>query len=359
MIRILHAADLHLDSPFAALRPEQARTRREEQRQVLQRLVQACNSMDCRLLLLSGDLFDSDRVFRQTAELLCDVLGQCRARVFIAPGNHDYYGPFSPYASLCWPENVHIFRSRTPEAVRLEDPGLTVYGAAFTAPHDAPLLEGFHAGPGLSVMTVHGELTATSGLYGPIPPQQAEESGLSYLALGHIHRGFVKTLGGVTVGNPGCAMGRGFDETGEKGALCVELDEGGCRVKPVPLGARQYSVYTVNVTGKDPLAAALAALPEKAKEEICRVVFTGTAAAPPDARLIAALEEKVRDLEIVDQTLPELELWAGLEEDSLKGVFLRRMKAVYDEAAPEDRPTAAAAARLTLSLMEGREVAEE
>lgn len=359
MIRILHAADLHLDSPFAALRPELARARREEQRCVLQRLVQACNSLSCDVLLLCGDLFDSDRVYRQTAELLLQTLGQCRARVFIAPGNHDYYGPFSPYATLDWPENVRVFRSRTPEAVYLEDLGLTVYGAAFTALHDAPLLEGFRAERKPSVLAVHGELTASTGLYGPITPRQAEESGLCYLALGHIHKSFVRTLGGVTVGNPGCAMGRGFDETGEKGALYVELDGDDCRVSPVPLGARQYSVYTVDVTGKDPLAAAAAALPEKAREEICRVVLTGTVPTPIGEDLRAALEQQVWALDLADKTLPELALWDGLGEDSLKGVFLRRMKAVYDAASPEERSTAATAARLALSLMEGREVAEE
>ena len=47
MIRILHASDLHLDSPFAALSPEQAAQRREEQRQILARLVQACDNRGC------------------------------------------------------------------------------------------------------------------------------------------------------------------------------------------------------------------------------------------------------------------------------------------------------------------------
>ena len=89
MIRILHAADLHLDSPFAAMRPDQAAVRREEQRQVLRRLVQACSSLNCQILLLAGDLFDSDRVYLQTAELLRRELASCKAPVFIAPGNHD------------------------------------------------------------------------------------------------------------------------------------------------------------------------------------------------------------------------------------------------------------------------------
>ena len=95
MIRILHAADLHLDSPFAAMPPQKAAARRADQRELLLRLTAACNERNCDLLLLAGDLFDSDQVYRETAELLVKALGACRAKVFIAPGNHDFFSPSS------------------------------------------------------------------------------------------------------------------------------------------------------------------------------------------------------------------------------------------------------------------------
>ena len=41
MLHILHAADLHLDAPFAALTAEQARARRSEQRLLLDALADA------------------------------------------------------------------------------------------------------------------------------------------------------------------------------------------------------------------------------------------------------------------------------------------------------------------------------
>ena len=40
MVRLLHAADLHLDSPFSALSPEQAARRRQEQRAMLTQLAE-------------------------------------------------------------------------------------------------------------------------------------------------------------------------------------------------------------------------------------------------------------------------------------------------------------------------------
>ena len=37
MIKLIHGADLHLDSPFSGLTPEQAAGRRQEQRELLDR----------------------------------------------------------------------------------------------------------------------------------------------------------------------------------------------------------------------------------------------------------------------------------------------------------------------------------
>ena len=55
MIRFLHAADLHLDSPFSGLTPEQAAQRRKLQRQLPALIVDLANQRHCDLLLLAGE----------------------------------------------------------------------------------------------------------------------------------------------------------------------------------------------------------------------------------------------------------------------------------------------------------------
>ncbi|MFQ9054162.1 MAG: metallophosphoesterase [Oscillospiraceae bacterium] len=60
-------------------------------------------------MLLAGDLFDSDRLYSQTAQMLAQALARFQGAVVIAPGNHDWLSAASPYRQPIWPENVHIF----------------------------------------------------------------------------------------------------------------------------------------------------------------------------------------------------------------------------------------------------------
>ena len=164
-VKIVHAADFHLDSAFGALSAEQARQRRRESRELLTRLCNYVNQNGVDLVLLAGDLFDSDTTYRETLEALSEALGAMRARVFIAPGNHDPYSAKSAYATLAWPENVHIFTSKTVERVELPELGCAVYGAAFTAPvQDESLLAGFRAPADdfIHLMVLHGDISAAT-----------------------------------------------------------------------------------------------------------------------------------------------------------------------------------------------------
>ena len=131
-LRILHTADLHMDSPFEALSAVKASVRRGEQRDLLGRIAALANDQQADLVLFSGDLLDSDNTFYETGEVLIRALRQIRVPVFIAPGNHDFYSERSPYARLKLPENIHIFSENEIRCVDLPGLGMRVYGAAFT-----------------------------------------------------------------------------------------------------------------------------------------------------------------------------------------------------------------------------------
>ena len=231
MIRFLHGADFHLDSAFGALPPGQAAARRRESRELALRLADYVKEHGIDLVLLAGDLFDSASPFRETGEQLAAALGQMRTRVFISPGNHDWYGPGSPWETVDWPENVYVFKENRLTAVEVPERNLVIHGAAFSGPEQLEsLLAGFTAPADgkCHIGLLHGELDGAEARYGPIRREEAAASGLCYLALGHVHKRTAPlTLGRTVCAWPGCPEGRGFDELGEKGVYEGTISDGG------------------------------------------------------------------------------------------------------------------------------------
>jgi DNA repair exonuclease SbcCD nuclease subunit len=263
MIKILHAADFHLDSPFAALTEDKAAERRREQRQLLSQLADRAAGAD--LVLLSGDLFDSGRAYGETVEALAEFFGKIKARIFISPGNHDFYAPKSPYAHMRLGENVHVFASPQPCGVEVEELGCVVWGAAFTSERAEPPLRGFKVRNGgkINIMTLHGDTSFPDSPYGYISRSDIEESGLDYLALGHVHSfSGVQKAGKTYWAYSGCTLGRGFDETGEKGIIIGAVGKGICELEFCPRKGRRYGLVTGALSGAaDAAEAVLAALP--------------------------------------------------------------------------------------------------
>ena len=241
MIKLIHGADFHLDSPFSGLAPDQAAQRRREQRELLSRLAQLAREREAGLVLLSGDLLDGRQTYRETAQALAQTLGEIPCPVLISPGNHDPYTAKSLYAALDWPDNVHIFSTEAPQYVEFPALKCAVWGSAFTSPHreDDPLA-GFRAQApeGWTKLAVlHGEVEG-KGDYAPISKASIAGSGLDYLALGHIHQcSGLQREGNTFWAYPGCPEGRGFDETGTREFFTSRQSRGIARWSSFPCAA--------------------------------------------------------------------------------------------------------------------------
>ena len=358
MLRFLHAADLHLDSPFAGLSREQAAKRRQEQRAQLRELGELAREAD--LVFLAGDLLDSVRAYGETREDLEAFFRSLSVPVFIAPGNHDSYISQSPYTRMTLPENVHLFTRTRPEPVSLPELGCTVWGAAFRGERAEAPLRGFRAPEDGSVhlMVLHGEVTEGASKYGPITREDIAASGLLYLALGHVHAySGLRREGRTWWAYPGCTLGRGFDETGEKGAVLGTLEGEECSLEFRPLTGRRYWDLKAEVTGAESLEhAALAALPPDCAGDILRLTLTGEWEEKPRLEALRqALEGQCWSLTLRDETRLTRELWQLAEEDTLRGAFLRILRRQYEAAGEEQRERITRAARYGLAALEYRE----
>ena len=362
-MRILHAADLHLDSAFAALSADKARQRRRESRDILNTLAQLARREQVDLVLLSGDLFDGEHVYPETIEQMKSAFAKMTCPVFISPGNHDPYTARSPYTTEDWPENVHIFRAEELMAVAIPRLRCVVHGAAFTQQHrETEALDGISIPDDgqVHLLCLHGAVNEPGSEYGNISREQIARSGFDYLALGHIHQysGAQKEGKSVWV-YPGCPEGRGFDETGDKGAVLVDVENGAVEVRFVALCRRRYRILNVDVTDSAPMDALERVMPETAADDICRVIFTGEVGGQGiDLRALEDdLAHRFYALEVRDETRVAQDIWYGAGEDSLRGLFLADLRARYDTAKDEtEKERIISAVRFGLAAMDGRDI---
>ena len=359
-LRFLHAADLHLDSPFEGLPSGKAAVRRSEQRMLLQRMAALVKEQELQLVLLPGDLLDSEWSFAETGEALCACFRQMGVPVFIAPGNHDWYSAHSPYARLPLPENVHVFKKNALESVTIPALGVRVYGAAYLGQDSPALLGGFRAARGsetLDLLCLHGEVTKAASPSAPIREEELAASGLHYAALGHVHQASgLRRAGKTWYSWPGCPEGRGFDECGEKTVSIVELSGTDCTLRPVSIARRRYEILNVNVTGSDPLLAVHSQLPDETARDVYRIVLSGEVDSPPDLRRLQLnLGELFYALQLRDETRLRQNVWDRAGEDSLRGLFLKKLREAAEGASPEERARIEQAARWGLAALDRRE----
>lgn len=360
-LRILHTADLHMDSPFEGLGASKASIRRGEQRDLLGRIAALAASEQVDLVLFSGDLLDSDNTFFETGEELIRALRQIRVPVFISPGNHDFYSDRSPYARLKLPENIHIFSENEIRCVDLSSLGFRVYGAAFTDRRSGPLLRGFHAErqEGIyNILCLHGEFGVRDSIYNPISEEDLSLSGMDYAALGHVHKtGGLCRAGATWYSWPGCPEGRGFDETGEKTLNLIELDGENCTLQQRSVATRRYETIEVDISETEALLAVHTRLPDETVRDIYRIVLKGETDVPPDLnRLYENLSEFFFELQLRDETRLRRSVWERSGDDSLRGLFLLKLRELYDAAkTDQERLHIEQAARWGLAAIDNRE----
>lgn len=354
MIKILHSADWHLDSPIQGRTPEQTRLLREKLLEIPRKIGAICKAENCDLMLLSGDLFDGSYT-RDSYLALRQMLEEVNIPVFITPGNHDYIAPGSPWLTEIWPDNVYIFKDPHMVSVALIQPRCWVFGAGFTAMDSPALLEGFHAegadAPLIGIL--HGDPTQVRSPYNPITKKQVQSSGLDYLALGHIHKGDSFREGKTLCAWPGCPMGRGYDEQGQKGVLIVTIDQD-TSARFIPLDAPKFYDLEITVSG-DAEADLAAVLPPVGNDDFYRITFTGASESIDLAGLTGTFS-RFPNLELRDRTTPPVDVWSAVGQDSFEGMYFKLLQDSLENEDEKGRKIITMAAEISRKLLDGQEV---
>jgi len=260
-VRILHVADLHLDTPFRGLGEVNsllAGQLRDATLDVLDRLVAralkeaGAGRLDA--VTFGGDLFDSSLPSLRARRRLSDALQtMCKAGItcILVTGNHDPHDEADFWQKqVVLPEGAHLF-SASWDRLPLKRDGKTVgwvVGRSFSRDQDnANPLEGFPPLPrvaeqvpivGLLHCDVGGSRTEDTG-YAPVPLSELIRTSCDAWLLGHIHQAPEKPLCEKPfIDYPGNPQGRDISETGIKGGFLVEVEAGRqATVEKVPLAS--------------------------------------------------------------------------------------------------------------------------
>jgi len=346
-LKILHSADWHMDSPFASFPEEQRAILRQEQLRIPGRIAEICRRENCDLVLLAGDLFDGSPS-RDTVETVKLALRECGVPVFVAPGNHDFCEVGSPWLEERWPDNVHIFTAGI-TSIPLPDLNCRVWGAGYRSMDCPPMLENFRAvgDEAWQIGVLHADPITVRSPYCPVTAGQIRESGLAYLGLGHIHKAGMFRSGETLCAWPGCPMGRGWDETGDKG-ICIVTIEESAQVRFLPLNTSRFHELEADVT--DGVEAALdALLPAAESSDHFRITLTGRTDA--DLEMIRRKYDRFPNLVLRDQTVAAGDIWEDAQSDTLRGIYFRLLR---DRA--EESSRARLAAEISHRILSGREV---
>src|SRR5438270_2398302 len=136
--RFVHAADLHLDTPFASIgrvAPEIADRLRDASLEAFDALVRMAIEREAAFAVFAGDIYDSaDRGVRAQLRFIRGVerLGERGIPVFVAHGNHD---PLDGWSAIRRPpDNLTVFGAETVEAYPVMQGGdvlAQVYGISY------------------------------------------------------------------------------------------------------------------------------------------------------------------------------------------------------------------------------------
>jgi len=230
----LHAADLHLGSPFQGLSlkdEDLARRFASASREAFRELVDLALSEKVAFLVIAGDIYDGEWKDASIGLFFARELGRLRRagiEVFLVKGNHDAESVVTKAITL--PEGVHEFPSRSAKSFRIEALGVALHGRSFADRSVAENLALTYPQPApgwFNIGVLHTSCTGRPphATYAPCTPDELAARGYQYWALGHVHEHEVLRRDPPIVYS-GNIQGRSIRETGPKGAVLVEVEDG-------------------------------------------------------------------------------------------------------------------------------------
>lgn len=252
-MKFLHAADLHLDTPFVGINDfskELQKKLQDSTYQAARNLFDTALTEEVDFVILAGDIFDDTDSSLKAQMFLRDEfekLNQADIAVYLIYGNHDYYR--NNFAVVNFPENVHIFEQDVSTETLTTSDGVKVgiTGFSYYQQHINQAVVKSYPSRGdfdYQIGILHAGVGDDN--YAPFQINDLIQKGYDYWALGHIHKREVLCDSPAIV-YPGDIQGRNQNETTPKGFYIVTVEDHLTKLKFVKSSVYTWDKVTLNV----------------------------------------------------------------------------------------------------------------
>ncbi len=372
-VKLFHTADLHIGAEVSYL-GERAEARRFELLSVFKRIVDFCVKENVEICLIAGDLFDSNAAAEEFCGSVFEYIRSApQVKFFYVSGNHDPLDAASVTVGRPIPENLFVFGTEY-EVKELPSLGVRIVGKSFA--HSSMDFEDMNTvlpEDGLiNIMLLHADISSDKlSPYNPITRDFIENSGVDYLALGHIHKRTAPTRFGKTVfAYSGSPEGHGFDEEGVRGGYLVNISKDSCEHSFVRLSKRVHRVERIDVSAavSSPSAAEIIlkkleeSYGESFSDDLYKIILVGNVEKSlrlRQAEILQILAERLYFVKLKDQTRPAYDFERLREEVGLKGLFVKNMLKKAESADQNEKELLEAALYIGLAAFDSEVTANE
>lgn len=162
MTKIIHCADLHLDSPMEThMTEEQASIRNTEIIHTFLRMTEYAAKNDVRAVIIAGDMFDGERIKIRTVDEILDAIRWTpNVDYLYLAGNHD--GATYAFADHDMPGNLKIFGK---EWTTYKYDSVAISGVEICEANSQSLYQQVpHENGVANIVTLHGQAGVVSGV---------------------------------------------------------------------------------------------------------------------------------------------------------------------------------------------------
>ena len=342
VMKILHCADLHLDSVMNThFTIDKAKDRKAEILDTFCNMVKYAADNGVNAIIIAGDLYDKRNISATARNtVFCQITGHPEIIFYYLKGNHDAESFLDGMKDI--PANLKMFENEWTSYIVGEEYGrkIVITGVELTNNNDiynslVLRTEDFN------IVVLHGQETksASKDTTKVISLKDLKNKNIDYLALGHVHsykEGCLDSRGVYCYS--GCLEGRGFDECGEHGFVMLDIDVKNNSFKREFVNIAKRNIYSleVDITGCVNSMEISDRIWQIIKEKkydrrhLVKIILTGDVDVECEKNeefLNKHFENEFYCIKIKDESRLMINYDDFMYDESLKGEFVRTVKA--------------------------------